>query len=134
MNNKTKTIIFDRNYPDNTQKSQPKFNKNAEMHHQTIATATKTHQNNDQAENKKKIKHYPLNSVPLSHANYLYSNNLNMNTTTDKLMDFPILRNKSSIEKRTPADVRFSKNISMVLEKLLQHYENSYLPTHGQGI
>jgi hypothetical protein len=34
---------------------------------------------------------------------------------------------------RTAIDDVVSKNISMVLENLLKSYENSQLPTHGQG-
>lgn len=69
------------------------------------------------------MKHYPLSSVPLLHA-YYHANN--------ETIDF--IRNRSSIRKRTPADDILSKNISMVLEELLLHYENSHLPTHGQGL
>lgn len=47
-------------------------------------------------------------------------------------------RSSSSLSlgsKRTPDDRKtVSKNISMVLENLLMSYENSQLPTHGQGI
>lgn len=45
-----------------------------------------------------------------------------------------IIKKKSSIMKRTPADDILSKNISFLLENLLKRYENSHLPTHGQGI
>lgn len=45
-----------------------------------------------------------------------------------------IIKKKSSIMKRTPADDVLSKNISFLLENLLKRYENSHLPTHGQGI
>lgn len=44
-----------------------------------------------------------------------------------------IIKKKSSIMKRTPADDLLSKNISFLLENLLKRYENSHLPTHGQG-
>ncbi len=44
-----------------------------------------------------------------------------------------IIKKKSSIMKRTPADDVLSKNISFLLENLLKRYENSHLPTHGQG-
>lgn len=67
-------------------------------------------------------RHYPLHSVPLIHAHFNPDN---------ETSDF--LRNRSSIQKRTPADDLLSKNISMVLEELLMRYENSHLPTHGQG-
>lgn len=69
-------------------------------------------------------RHYPLHSVPLIHAHFNPDN---------ETSDF--LRNRSSIQKRTPADdlLILSKNISMVLEELLMRYENSHLPTHGQG-
>lgn len=36
--------------------------------------------------------------------------------------------------KHTPVDDVLSKNISFLLENLLKRYENSHLPTHGQGI
>lgn len=109
-------------------KKSQKHNESEEMHHQTVKNVA----DGENAENSKLIlKHYSLESVPIAHAHYLYANDGKVNGTRNP-MDFSI-RNRSSIEKRTPADVRFSKNISMVLDKLLQHYENSYLPTHGQG-
>lgn len=43
------------------------------------------------------------------------------------------IKAKGSIRKRTPADDVLSKNISFLLENLLKRYENSHLPTHGQG-
>lgn len=96
-----------------------------ELHHQI-------HHGGENAENLKlNLKHYPVESVPFAHAHYLYGNDGKVNDTKN-FADFSI-RNRTSMQKRTPADVRFSKNITMVLEKLLQHYESSYLPTHGQG-
>lgn len=38
-----------------------------------------------------------------------------------------------NVKKRTAIDDHVSKNISMLLESLLQSYENSQIPTHGQG-
>lgn len=38
-----------------------------------------------------------------------------------------------NLKKRTAIDDHVSKNISMLLESLLQSYENSQIPTHGQG-
>lgn len=38
-----------------------------------------------------------------------------------------------NVKKRTAIDDHVSKNISMLLETLLQSYENSQIPTHGQG-
>lgn len=51
------------------------------------------------------------------------------NTTTTT----HFIKAKGSIQKRTPADDVLSKNISFLLENLLKRYENSHLPTHGQG-
>lgn len=42
----------------------------------------------------------------------------------------PLINN---IRKRTAQDDHVSKNISMLLEHLLQSYESSQIPTHGQG-
>lgn len=39
-----------------------------------------------------------------------------------------------NVKKRTAIDDHVSKNISMLLESLLQSYENSQIPTHGQGV
>lgn len=36
--------------------------------------------------------------------------------------------------KNIPVDDVLSKNISFLLENLLKRYENSHLPTHGQGM
>ncbi|XP_055522907.1 gamma-aminobutyric acid receptor subunit alpha-6 [Wyeomyia smithii] len=38
------------------------------------------------------------------------------------------------VRKRSAADDMLSKNITMILENLLKSYENSQMPTHGQGI
>ncbi|XP_058444093.1 gamma-aminobutyric acid receptor subunit alpha-6 isoform X2 [Malaya genurostris] len=38
------------------------------------------------------------------------------------------------VKKRSAADDMLSKNITMILENLLKSYENSQMPTHGQGI
>lgn len=40
---------------------------------------------------------------------------------------------RASKQKRKPLDDYLSKNISFLLENLLKRYENSHLPTHGQG-
>lgn len=73
------------------------------------------------------IKHYQLSTVPLYHAHY-HQHMYEANGTINEY-----IRNRSSIRKRAPTADWLSKNISMVLEQLLMHYENSYLPTHGQG-
>lgn len=127
-NNKTKTTtILDKSLLENVKKSQ-KHNEMDGMQHQ-IGKNVESDRN---AENSNLIlKRYSLQSVPFAHAHYLYSNDGKVNGT-EEFVDFSI-RNRSSKQKRTAADVHFSKNISMVLEKLLEHYESSYLPTHGQG-
>ncbi|XP_062539564.1 gamma-aminobutyric acid receptor subunit alpha-6 isoform X3 [Armigeres subalbatus] len=38
------------------------------------------------------------------------------------------------VRKRSAADDMLSKNITLILENLLKSYENSQMPTHGQGI
>ncbi|EDS34137.1 conserved hypothetical protein [Culex quinquefasciatus] len=38
------------------------------------------------------------------------------------------------VKKRSAADDMLSKNITQILENLLKSYENSQMPTHGQGI
>lgn len=43
-------------------------------------------------------------------------------------------KDKIAIQKRAPVHDMLSKNISFLLENLLKRYENSHLPTHGQGI
>lgn len=58
-----------------------------------------------------------------------------MRHNASNLHKLTFLRNgKATIQKRTPADDVLSKNISFLLENLLKHYENSHLPTHGQGL
>lgn len=37
------------------------------------------------------------------------------------------------VKKRSAVDDKLSKNITMILENLLKSYENSQMPTHGQG-
>lgn len=37
------------------------------------------------------------------------------------------------VKKRSAADDKLSKNITLILENLLKSYENSQMPTHGQG-
>lgn len=76
---------------------------------------------------KKSMKYYQLPNVPLYHAAHgqmMYRTNESFNDS---------IRNRSSIQKRASQIDWLSRNISMVLEQLLMHYENSYLPTHGQG-
>lgn len=76
---------------------------------------------------KQPIKHYRLQNVPLYHAAHGQLMHLTNETVDDSI------RNRSTIQKRAPKADWLSRNISMVLEQLLMHYENSYLPTHGQG-
>lgn len=76
---------------------------------------------------KKPIKHYQLPNVPLYHA----AHGQMMHQTNETVDDS--IRSRSSIQKRASKADWLSRNISMVLEQLLMHYENSYLPTHGQG-
>ncbi|KAJ6638698.1 Gamma-aminobutyric acid receptor subunit alpha-6 [Pseudolycoriella hygida] len=74
---------------------------------------------------------YANNDKPnLRHMNSQASVTLFHNISLQNL----IVKKKSSIMKRTPADDVLSKNISFLLENLLKRYENSHLPTHGQGI
>lgn len=84
----------------------------------------------DETTSKKLYKQYLLPNVPLSHAaqahgQFIFEAN---NTYGDSI------RNRSSIEKRASKADWLSRNISLVLNRLLMRYENSYLPTHGQGI
>lgn len=44
------------------------------------------------------------------------------------------IKDKFTKQKRAPVHDMLSKNISFLLENLLKRYENSHLPTHGQGI
>lgn len=76
---------------------------------------------------KKSMKYYQLPNVPLYHA----AHGQMMHQTNESVNDS--IRNRSSIQKRASKIDWLSRNISMVLEQLLMHYENSYLPTHGQG-
>lgn len=51
-----------------------------------------------------------------------------------KLNNTPLNRvSRASVKKRTAMDDHVSKNISILLEDLLKSYENSQIPTHGQG-
>lgn len=52
------------------------------------------------------------------------------NDNSDDIISRKIRSNKISDFDRK----QISKNISMVLENLLMSYENSQLPTHGQGL
>lgn len=76
---------------------------------------------------KKSMKHYQLPNVPLYHAAHGQLIHRLSDTVDDSI------RNRSSIQKRASKADWLSRNISMVLEQLLRNYENSYLPTHGQG-
>lgn len=77
---------------------------------------------------------------------YIYSIK-NVNGTIDDNDDDEMIRNDKSddidkISRKTRSSNKISdydrkqvsKNISMVLENLLMSYENSQLPTHGQGL
>lgn len=96
-------------------RSKSNFNENLSKHMDRAAPSTAP-------ADTLKLKHYSLPTVPLYHAYYHGANE-----TTD------FIRNRTQFQKRTPADDILSKNISMVLEELLLRYENSHLPTHGQG-
>lgn len=76
---------------------------------------------------KKSMKHYQLPNVPLYHivhGQLMHRSNETIDNS---------IRNRSSIQKRASKADWLSRNISMVLEQLMSNYENSYLPTHGQG-
>lgn len=68
---------------------------------------------------------------------YIYSAKKVRQDPSIKDDDINIRKSRSApslINKRTSDDRKtVSRNISMVLENLLQSYENSQLPTHGQG-
>ncbi|XP_019893131.1 gamma-aminobutyric acid receptor subunit alpha-2 [Musca domestica] len=58
-------------------------------------------------------------------------------TTTQRVTVFKSSHNLSdpnSMRKRTASTDMLSRNISILLENLLKSYEQSQLPTHGQGI
>lgn len=77
----------------------------------------------------KSMKHYQLPNVPMYHI--VHGHGQLMHRTNETFDDS--MRNRSSIQKRAPKADWLSRNISMVLEQLMSNYENSYLPTHGQG-
>lgn len=105
-------------------------NKTKSMKHVSVplfSAAGKADESRKQYELKKPIKHYQLPNVPLYHAAHGQLMHRTIETEVDSI------RNRSSIQKRASKGDWLSRNISMVLEQLLMHYENSYLPTHGQG-
>ncbi|XP_058821114.1 gamma-aminobutyric acid receptor subunit alpha-6 isoform X2 [Topomyia yanbarensis] len=51
--------------------------------------------------------------------------------TTNQAYEYEAYR---KVKKRSAADDMLSKNITLILENLLKSYENSQMPTHGQGI
>lgn len=58
-------------------------------------------------------------------------------TTTQRVTVFKSSHNLSdpnSMRKRTASTDMLSRNISILLENLLKSYEQSQLPTHGQGM
>lgn len=55
------------------------------------------------------------------------------NTPLNRVSRESLMPPQASIKKRTAMDDHVSKNISMLLEDLLKSYENSQIPTHGQG-
>lgn len=78
---------------------------------------------------------------------YIYSHIKHVNGTIDDDDDVMNHSSDKSDERTTSRKIRssaskisdydrkqVSKNISMVLENLLMSYENSQLPTHGQGL
>lgn len=93
-------------------------------HHNVAVVANKTTFARRNPTTKKITQFQSLHHLPIYHSSQPH---LNVSGTT-----LHHLRNRSSIQKRSSNDW-LSKNISMVLEQLLMHYENSYLPTHGQG-
>lgn len=97
-------------------------------HHNVVANKTKFTKHNFPAEKSDAEQFRLLNNVPLYHASHGQARTSGINETIGNH-----LRNRSSIQKRAQSGDWLSKNISMVLEQLLMHYENSYLPTHGQG-
>ncbi|KFB34891.1 AGAP000039-PA-like protein [Anopheles sinensis] len=42
--------------------------------------------------------------------------------------------NTARVKRRSAVDDMLSKNITIILENLLKRYENSQIPTHGQGV
>lgn len=98
-------------------------------HHNVDTNKTKYAKHNFPTEKSDTEQFRLLNNVPLYHTSHgQATRTYSINETIDNH-----LRNRSSIQKRAQSADWLSKNISMVLEQLLMHYENSYLPTHGQG-
>lgn len=98
-------------------------------HHNVIANKSKFSRHDFASEKSDAEQFRLLNNVPLYHAAHgQAARAFGVDDTAGSH-----LRNRSSIQKRAQAADWLSKNISMVLEQLLMHYENSYLPTHGQG-
>ncbi|XP_062700266.1 gamma-aminobutyric acid receptor subunit alpha-6 [Aedes albopictus] len=63
---------------------------------------------------------------PSSSATQLANGSLNDDRFEDAML--------RKVRKRSAADDMLSKNITLILENLLKSYENSQMPTHGQGI
>ncbi|XP_050081393.1 gamma-aminobutyric acid receptor subunit alpha-6 [Anopheles maculipalpis] len=48
--------------------------------------------------------------------------------------DYPEREKSERFKRRSAVDDMLSKNITIILENLLKRYENSQIPTHGQGV
>lgn len=71
------------------------------------------------------VQHHSADAAAAQHQSMMHFNLTVMNR---------MIRANKHIQKRKPMDDLLSKNISFLLENLLKRYENSHLPTHGQGV
>lgn len=75
-----------------------------------------------------------MDSENSSHSKGFHYRNSSTSTNNNNKLKITFSGIKPTMQKRVPADDVLSKNISFLLENLLKRYENSHLPTHGQGV
>lgn len=75
--------------------------------------------------------HRDKEATPKQKRYYIYNKVINYSTISNETQSNR-RRSRSAMDKRTTDDF-VSKNISLLLENLLKSYENSQLPTHGEG-
>lgn len=77
------------------------------------------------------LEHREKEATPKQKRYYIYNKVINYSTISNDTQSNR-RRSRSAMDKRTTDDF-VSKNISLLLENLLKSYENSQLPTHGEG-